>query len=75
MEDFTRELNILLQKYPDLPEFSLTVRPRVTIEIKKSVVPLPMYATAQPNAIDDRELPPLPNFQDIKRLSEKMIEQ
>ncbi len=53
MEQFTKELNELLTKYPDLPEFSLTVRPRLSIEIKSaiksvipqiSVTPVPMLA-------------------------------
>jgi hypothetical protein len=32
MEDFQKELNILLNKYPDLPGFTLKVQPRVVIQ-------------------------------------------
>ncbi len=35
MDSFQKELNELLIKYPELPEFTLTVRPRVTISIKR----------------------------------------
>lgn len=33
MEEFQKELDMLLQKYPSLPEFTLTVRPRVSIQL------------------------------------------
>lgn len=37
MEEFKRELNLLLAKYPDLPEFTITISPRVKIEFKQPV--------------------------------------
>ena len=37
MEAFKKELNTLLDKYPELPEFTLTVRPRIVIESKSNV--------------------------------------
>ncbi len=53
MDEFQKELNTLLQKYPDLPEFTLTVRPRVTIEVKKvqELIPvtLPKLSTVPVN--------------------------
>jgi len=34
MEDFLKELNILLEKYPDLPETEFMIRPRISIKPK-----------------------------------------
>ncbi len=35
MDNFTKELNELLIKYPDLGEFSIHIHPRVTIDVQK----------------------------------------
>ncbi len=41
MKDFTQELNKLLDKYPDLGEFTIHVRPRVTIASAMMPVEVP----------------------------------
>lgn len=51
MDEFKKELSELLAKYPDLPEFSITIRPRIVIKEVGAVgitgtnytaVPMPM---------------------------------
>lgn len=38
IKEFQRDLDTLLAKYPDLPELTLTVRPRIVIDIKEKIV-------------------------------------
>ena len=49
MEEFQKELSALLEKYPTLPKFTLTVQPRFVIstepEVKKYVPPVPKPVT------------------------------
>ncbi len=55
IENFKKELNDLLTKYPDLPEMTITIRPRVSFDEKKpqttfispgkNTVPLPYFPT------------------------------
>lgn len=40
MENFKEKLNKLLEEFPDLPELHLHIRPRVTIELPKTSVPV-----------------------------------
>jgi len=40
MEDFKKQLEKLLLKFPNLPEFTLTVRPRVSIDVAKKDTPV-----------------------------------
>lgn len=47
MEDFQKQLEKLLLKFPNLPEFTLTVRPRVSIEVGKSKIIQPVYQAPQ----------------------------
>lgn len=35
LDKFKKELDVLLAKYGDLPEITLTIRPRVSIEVAK----------------------------------------
>lgn len=61
-EEFKKELDVLLMKYPDLPEFSLKVRPRVSFEIaseKKYVPPAPQKVLTP--MIGETVLPPPSN--------------
>ncbi len=37
MEQFQKELDTLLTKYPNLPEFTITIRPRVVISVKSEI--------------------------------------
>lgn len=49
MEDFKKELDALLQRFPELPEFKLTVRPRVVIETKQETKPFdPLSSSFNP---------------------------
>lgn len=88
MDKFTGELNELLAKYPDLPEFTITVRPRLEIQTKREPV-TKLYAPPVSSlgnlsvsdvakivdeVIVDPELPPLPDFNKIKELTDKMVE-
>ncbi len=52
MDAFTKELNILLQKYPDLPEFTITVRPRLTIEPVKQKIVIPPIGIHDPDRME-----------------------
>ncbi len=59
IEDFKKRLEKLLLKFPELPEFTLTVRPRVSIDVEKpkaftpsnSQVPATKFIT-NPHPID-----------------------
>lgn len=58
MEDFKKELDALLQRFPELPEFKLTVRPRVVIETKQETKVDPIISavsayTPPPTSMDN----------------------
>lgn len=61
MEDFKKELNVLLTKYPDLPEFTITIRPRLTVEmgnVRPGIVPLnPFYPAS--SSLSSTNIPPV----------------
>lgn len=38
VDEFTKELDALLIKYPNLPEMTLTIRPRVVIKTTETIV-------------------------------------
>ena len=40
MEEFKKKLDVLLAEFPDLPEFTIHVQPRVKLIIKEEVNPL-----------------------------------
>ncbi len=46
MKEFTIELNKLLDKYPDLGEFTITVRPRLIIQTAQTITAAPASAIA-----------------------------
>ena len=58
MEEFKKELDILLSKYPDLPEFSLKVQPRIVITQQHQKSPIPILniweKTAPTKVIDSK---------------------
>jgi len=70
MDEFTGELNTLLQKYPNLPEFTLVVRPRITIEVKKTIQTTPIAVAPKPIEVDPA-LPPVPA--NLARLKDSMV--
>lgn len=64
MEEFSRELDLLLAKYPLLPEFTLNVRPRVSIQFAAISAPITVKTGPQPAApsqpmIGETVLPPM----------------
>jgi len=66
MEDFRKKLDALLTEYPDLPEFTLTVRPRIIIEIKN-----PKLSSELPPGIVLGGKPPVITQERIKELSQQ----
>lgn len=52
MDSFRKELDALLQRFPELPEFKLTVRPRVVIETKQETKVDPTYLVVPPEIRD-----------------------
>ncbi len=65
MEEFKKELATLLQKYPDLPEFHLTIRPRIVIEETKQKVVVPQFVIP-PQPTNTVTLPYKPEYQDLE---------
>ncbi len=74
MEEFKQKLNELLLQFPDLPEITLTIRPRISIDENKELKPLTSKGTTSlPNGpeVNKKEIPPVPvPKMDASRLAE-----
>ncbi len=80
MEEFQKELSILLEKYPSLPKFTMTIQPRFVIQTEPEKVKVVMpqnihigsagpvpFAGNRPIELEPGEvhLPPPPSLREL----------
>lgn len=75
MDEFKRELNDLLLKHQDLPEFTITIRPRFTIVTKEEKAPVQAVPVPPPVPSVPPTTPPLAGEVDIATSLEAKVAQ